>query len=176
MRKWSTVSRGLIPLASVSDAAPLPPTAEALAMIRQVVYTSQLQVSDADRTAMLDAISATSTRNNRSAGITGALLISGSLVVQLLEGPHPSIQDLLGRLLQDTRHTDLQIVHDTLVHQHELNIWEMKANDLDVDGVTAKRVREIIEVYRQTFYFQLTDLIEVVRTYVDGASPRGPNA
>ena len=149
-------------------------------MIRQVVYTSQLHTGDADRLTMLDEISTTSTRNNRSAGITGALLISGDLVVQLLEGPHRSVEDLIGRLLQDTRHTDLQIVHDTLVHQHELQVWEMKANDLDVDGVTAKRVREIIEVYRQTFYFQLTDLIEVIRTYldlhVDGASLRGPKA
>ncbi|MGL4232787.1 MAG: BLUF domain-containing protein, partial [Casimicrobium sp.] len=78
-------------------------------MLVRLVYTSR--VTEALTPPGLDAILASSRRNNPTNGITGVLCTNGTVFLQMLEGGRKEVNDTYNRITKDPRHHDIQILH-----------------------------------------------------------------
>lgn len=76
--------------------------------IAQALYVSRM-APDCDSTVVKDIV-AVARRHNPAHGITGALMFDGERFSQLIEGPAEAIHELMQRITQDPRHTDLRVL------------------------------------------------------------------
>ena len=75
--------------------------------------------------AEVESILATSKVNNRSAGVTGALLFSSECFAQALEGPVDEVEATFERIQCDPRHHDTVILQAGPVERREFGAWSM---------------------------------------------------
>lgn len=74
--------------------------------VSQLLYVSRL--STGLTSGVVKDIVRVARRHNPSRAITGALLFNGDHFCQLLEGPPESVRELMQRIAQDARHTDVR--------------------------------------------------------------------
>ena len=79
--------------------------------LRQLIYTSELSVPIHKLESELRRIIEVAERKNPQAGITGCLMVSGSRVVQFLEGPPVAVDDLYQKIERDQRHTSVVLLY-----------------------------------------------------------------
>jgi hypothetical protein len=71
-------------------------------------------------------------RNNQKIGVTGVLMVSGSLFFQVLEGPEDKVDTLYESILSDDRHTRiLKLADERNVKERLFPDWAMKVVSLD---------------------------------------------
>ena len=75
--------------------------------LTQLIYASQPFGFD---DAALNGILSSARRNNTRDGITGALICRADLYLQLLEGPRAAVTSALARILEDDRHTEVELM------------------------------------------------------------------
>lgn len=106
--------------------------------LTRLVYTSRhsdLVMEDFDQILMK------SRRNNQRDHITGALIITDTNFMQLLEGSRAAVGQCLMRIAQDRRHSEVQIVSCGDVQHRLFMEWYMHL-------IMASRVKkEIISMY-----------------------------
>jgi len=71
-----------------------------------------------------------SAENNRRHDINGLLLLSGSRFLQVLEGPSAAVNRLFGRIIQDSRHHDVELISFEQIGPAYFNDWNMYLVDL----------------------------------------------
>lgn len=91
-------------------------------MIR-LLYASRAAEALSKKT--IDAILASSRRNNPDAGITGILCHSGDTFLQVLEGGRAPVNALYNRITQDPRHHDVTLLHYQEVTERRFAGWTM---------------------------------------------------
>jgi hypothetical protein len=74
----------------------------------------------------VDAILATSARNNPARGITGLLLFNGRNFLQLLEGEEGEVAALMDRITADPRHAGVSVLDRRTIDQRACPDWAMK--------------------------------------------------
>lgn len=77
--------------------------------LHHILYLSRL-APGVDFSVVKDIVQSARARNV-PLGITGALLFDGERFCQLLEGPGAAIDTLMATIEQDTRHTDIRMLH-----------------------------------------------------------------
>ena len=78
-------------------------------MLVRLLYASRAQ---GELTAeFIDAVLASSRRNNGGLGVTGLLCHSGEIFMQVLEGGREAVNQLYRRICSDPRHTDVILLH-----------------------------------------------------------------
>lgn len=92
-------------------------------MLYQVIYSSRARsaLSVADLTAILDDARA----GNERRQVTGALIYSDGIFVQILEGPKAVVTSLMSSIAADTRHTDVKVFHQAEVDHRIFGDWTM---------------------------------------------------
>ncbi|PWW01819.1 FAD-dependent sensor of blue light [Hoeflea marina] len=97
--------------------------------MKQVLYVSGAtpEISDAD----LDAILASSRRNNERDGITGMLLWADGSFIQILEGEEPALEATLKRIRNDSRHRNIMVLVDHGAPGRAFGDWSMGFKRLD---------------------------------------------
>jgi blue light- and temperature-responsive anti-repressor len=97
----------------------------------RLIYGSEnhLRGSEAEVTAEVAGIMASSTRNNQAAGITGALLFTGAYFTQVLEGPRTEVERTFERISQDFRHGGVMIIDLHEAHERAFDTWSMALLD-----------------------------------------------
>lgn len=108
---------------------PIQSTAPAIELpeieIDQILYCSLAREPMARGT--LEALVACSAPLNRMDHITGLLMYSEGVFVQLIEGPAAAVNHLWARLLRDPRHLGIvQLYHYRELEQRSCAGWEMK--------------------------------------------------
>ena len=93
--------------------------------LSSVLYISRSTIAPCDAGDVVDQIVATATARNPGAGLTGALLFTGTYFAQVLEGRDDAVDALLARLRHDPRHDQLQIVNRNVVDQRQFAQWNM---------------------------------------------------
>lgn len=88
-----------------------------------VLYRSEAR-RKITRATVLDII-ATSTRNNRKAGLTGFLHADRSHFLHYIEGPHGPLMRTLANIQMDRRHKDFLILADGVVEERLFRDWDM---------------------------------------------------
>lgn len=73
----------------------------------------------------IDAILETAVRNNLRDKLTGALIFSGSIFVQILEGETLNIQNLMTKIRADRRHDAVTVVAQEVIGHRRFGSWSM---------------------------------------------------
>lgn len=90
--------------------------------MERLVYVSSARVSGLYEVRhILEA----SIRNNRYDGISGLLWWHGSFFVQVLEGDTVALDDLMVRLMADTRHANVNVIDRRAIAQRQFGSWGM---------------------------------------------------
>lgn len=99
--------------------------------IFRLIYGSEnrLRGSAAELDAGIGTIMASSTRNNGTAGITGALLFTGSHFTQVLEGPRSKVERTFERISQDFRHGEVVLIDLQEARERAFASWSMTLLD-----------------------------------------------
>ena len=97
--------------------------------MRQIVYRSTT-TADSGRAAddIPDIVRQAAARNGIE-GITGLLYSEDDAFLQVIEGPSDSVSDLMARLENDDRHSDLTVLVDRSIAQREFGDWTMIYRD-----------------------------------------------
>jgi hypothetical protein len=74
----------------------------------------------------VEAILATSARNNPAHGITGLLLFNGRNFLQLLEGEERALAALMERIIADPRHSGVSLLDRRSITSRACPDWAMK--------------------------------------------------
>jgi hypothetical protein len=74
----------------------------------------------------VDAILATSARNNPARGITGLLLFNGRNFLQLLEGEEGEVNALMETIFADPRHSGVSVLERRGIQERACPDWAMK--------------------------------------------------
>lgn len=92
--------------------------------LKSLTYTSlaRLDLGPDD----LEAIHRTARELNALDGITGLLVFNGTHFLQIIEGAQPAIDDLLGRLRKDPRHTGIEVRDERSVEARSFRDWSME--------------------------------------------------
>lgn len=99
-------------------------------MLVRLVYASRSTAPLNHET--IAGILAQSEKNNREAGITGVLCIChGNIFMQALEGGRDEVNQLYGRIVRDTRHTDVTLLDYAEISERRFAGWRMGRVDLD---------------------------------------------
>ncbi|MBF0229933.1 MAG: EAL domain-containing protein [Desulfamplus sp.] len=115
-----------------------------------VIYVSK--ASEAITDDELKQILNFARKNNSELGITGFLIYNKGYFLQLLEGRQDSIDELLGKIVDDQRHNDVRIVLRTfnerrLFSDWTMGYWNMKETGSDIDFSTwQKQTFSLLEI------------------------------
>ena len=75
---------------------------------------------------------------NAAHGVTGMLLYSNETFIQVLEGEDRVIDELLDRIEEDARHTDIKLLSRRRIEKREYSGWSMsfkRLADRDLRGI-----------------------------------------
>ncbi len=92
-------------------------------MLCQYLYISTAPSLSRDE---VEAILASSARNNPARGVTGLLLYNGRNFLQLLEGEEVELVDLMVRISHDPRHAGVSILDRKNIEERSCPGWAMK--------------------------------------------------
>ncbi|MDG5748080.1 BLUF domain-containing protein [Qipengyuania sp. XHP0207] len=79
----------------------------------------------------------TSARNNPAREVTGFLVRSGDVFLQLVEGPTASLDELLAVLAHDPRHHSIEVLVREEINQRSFPRWRMERVGTDQPSVAA---------------------------------------
>lgn len=99
-------------------------------LLYRLVYCSRNAINlgaraDGGTAPQIGSILAASRRNNQLAGITGALLFTGTGFAQALEGRRDAVERTFDRIGSDPRHTDVTILCFTPTGKRAFPDWPM---------------------------------------------------
>lgn len=91
----------------------------------RLLYRSHNLVPEQDRRRVFGEIFTTARSTNKKLGITGALLLTEDVFVQVLEGDETAVRGLLARIEADPRHDDVRVLTAETVPQRVFSRWAM---------------------------------------------------
>jgi hypothetical protein len=91
----------------------------------RLIYRSCNRIPAERRPSELGKLFTAARSNNKKAGITGALLLSGPWFVQTLEGREELVRALLSRIAGDPRHDDVTVLDAGPVDERAFPRWSM---------------------------------------------------
>jgi len=106
--------------------------------VTQLIYRSH--TSPLLTKEQLKDILAQSQHNNMKRNLTGVLCLDGECFIQLLEGPHDTINDLFQKLVADERHRDFELILYAHNRERIFEKWAMLALGQD------QRTMKILEI------------------------------
>lgn len=109
-------------------------------MLKGLVYLSAADplLSEDDIRDILDV----AITHNADVGVTGLLLYSGASFVQVLEGERAAVGQIMDRIFQDRRHSDVTILTTEPIKKRSFADWSMAYREIDADAI-ARLYREL---------------------------------
>lgn len=98
-------------------------------VLKRLVYRSTSLVPH-DDVATLQAIFATSQRNNKRHNITGCLAQPDGHFVQVIEGAVDRVDELMARIVADARHDNVVQLDEWIIQARLFVSWNMAQPDL----------------------------------------------
>ena len=97
--------------------------------LRRIIYTSQA-TKELSKRNLLDLLHE-SRAFNKIDNITGVLLYKQGYFLQVLEGKTKVIDNLIERLIRDSRHKHFKIIQDNSIESRLFQNWRMGCADFD---------------------------------------------
>ncbi len=134
----------------------------------RLMYRSRDRVPAEDRENELGALFASSRSNNEKRNITGALLLTGTWFVQVLEGDEGAVRSLFAGIQADPRHDRVELLFEGPVDDRVFTHWSMaKVAMSDADIPLIAQISEISPVSLRKMTPEKTRLFDVMRDAVD---------
>lgn len=133
--------------------------------LTSLTYTSlarlDLQAPD------LEDIQHTARELNTLDGITGLLVFNGTHFLQIVEGSHEAIDDLIARLRRDPRHSGLEVRDERKVARRSFPDWAMelvrvKAGFFEARETIVDRLPDTVPEEIQLRLLRMTELISTL--------------
>lgn len=102
--------------------------------LRRLIYSSRYTGRPGDLGEVMSKIVAKSIQNNRIVNVTGFLVASEGVFLQLLEGPLAAVQETFDRISADQRHADLTIIRDGQAPSRMFKDWNMGQHQVGAAG------------------------------------------
>lgn len=132
--------------------------------LTSLTYTSlarlDLQSSD------LENIHRSARELNALDGITGLLVFNGTHFLQIVEGAHDAIEDLLDRLRRDPRHTGLEVRDERRIDKRSFPDWAMELVRVNASYFKARETitERLPETVRESIRLRLFRMTELIST------------
>lgn len=107
----------------------------------QIVYTSS--ASELMESSELEKILASARKNNAQKAVTGMLLYSEGVFMQVLEGPREAVREIYGVISGDRRHHGVIVLLESNIDSRNFSQWAMgfkqssKSNLAEEEGYSA---------------------------------------
>ncbi len=88
-----------------------------------LIYTSK-EKDPFDEQGLIDLL-AVARKNNEACNVTGMLLYSYGVFIQVLEGPRGKVQKIYDQILEDPRHYTVIILSQSLIDKRQFDSWDM---------------------------------------------------
>jgi len=103
------------------------PGEEPAMMIQRLLYRSDSVLAGlaGDIARETDGIVAAARRRNEASGITGALMLSSGVFIQVLEGPVSAVEATFERICCDLRHRHVRLLELAIAEERVFAEWAM---------------------------------------------------
>ena len=91
----------------------------------RLMYRSHDLIEPEERKRALGALFSQARAKNKSRGITGALLVSGSTFIQTLEGEEPAVREVYETIRLDHRHEAVELLESGMQPERVFGHWSM---------------------------------------------------
>ncbi len=95
----------------------------------RLIYKSRASTDVVSNKAITHLIEC-SAQANKSRNITGLLLLTGNKFLQVLEGSYHDVNRLFGRIVRDSRHSDVELITFEAMETRYFEEWNMRLVDL----------------------------------------------
>lgn len=102
-------------------------------MLKSIVYLSSAEGA-MSHNVLLELLHK-STSNNYKSQITGMLIYYDGSFIQVLEGEEVAIDRLIDKIMNDARHRNFSIIHESKIQQREFDKWNMSFMWLENNNV-----------------------------------------
>ena len=92
-------------------------------MLVRLLYASR--AAEAVTQELIEAILQSSRKHNPALGITGVLCYGGDVYMQVLEGGREAVNELYNKIVRDTRHREVMLLHYAEVPERHFAGWTM---------------------------------------------------
>ncbi len=96
-------------------------------MLVRLLYASRVLDTSS---GTVESILAESRQHNPANGITGVLCYGNGICLQVLEGGRSAVNALFGRIVRDTRHQQVELLHFEEITERQFGGWTMGEADL----------------------------------------------
>ncbi len=93
--------------------------------MQSILYISESKIEPANAQDEVERILKTAYAWNRSVGITGALMFTGSHFAQVIEGEDAILSQLMGSIARDSRHAQVNVVAREPLSVRRFPDWSM---------------------------------------------------
>ena len=125
-----------------------------------IVYTSEFNSSDYSIDEELDKIKSSAKKNNAEQEVTGVLFYHNGRFFQVLEGEKDVLDNLMLRLADDQRHSQIELLVDEPVSKRSFAAWNMDSFNLSKDDdLQSKELKRIANVYREVLMLRSDSLV-----------------
>lgn len=136
----------------------------------RLMYRSRDRVPAEDRQNELGALFASSRSNNKKRNITGALLLTETWFVQVLEGEEEAVRLLFASIQADPRHDRVELLFEGPADDRVFAHWSMaKIAMSDSDIPLIAQISEISPTSLRSMTPEKDRLFEVMRDAVEHA-------
>ncbi len=111
-------------------------------MLHEILYSSA--ATSSMTSAQLSALAIQSSESNHEGGISGCLVYHKREFMQLLEGEQDEIENLLAKIIKDSRNTNLKVIWQGPIEQRAFASWGMAFVNLE-EGTKPSGIQEMIE-------------------------------
>lgn len=109
----------------------------------QICYTSFIR-DDLKASDIIEDIKKSAQINNIREKITGKLIYSDTVFVQLIEGQKDKVEGLFETIKSDDRHQKVKLLFEQYSNQRTFGRWSMKFNF--VDQISLKQINKVLEL------------------------------
>ena len=133
--------------------------------LKSLTYTSLASLDlDSDGLA---AIHRSARELNALDGITGLLVFNGTHFLQIVEGAHQAVNDLVERLRRDPRHSGFEVRDERSVATRSFPDWSMElvrvnASYFDARDTIADRLPDTVPEAIRSRLYRMTELISTM--------------
>lgn len=92
-------------------------------MLVRLLYVSR--AVDKDTTHAIQSILSAARQHNLHNGITGILCYGGGIFLQAIEGGRKAVNDLYNHIIEDPRHTDIELLLYEEISERRFGGWTM---------------------------------------------------
>jgi hypothetical protein len=112
----------------------------------------------------LEDIHRTARERNSANGITGLLIFNGTHFLQIVEGSHASVDELIGRLRSDPRHSGLEVRDQHKIGARSfpdqpMNLLRVRPGVFEARDVIAESLPDTVPEEIRLRLFRMTELI-----------------